>query len=891
MRLSAGFVWGASLAWGGAAAASAPVTLNDIFQMENVAAAAFDPGGKRIVFERILPYEKRSSYGLAPQQTAELYVYEPGSSVPAHALIADSLIASLGGKVEGMWMGAFSPKGTRLAVYFIQNGETRAGVYDFSAQRFVAFPFTPDIQFGADSLVWLSEEELVYTALPAGHQPPVPDWRRVAARHLAQEWEKAWAGKESTASVLSSHAGEPDRSMQPGSLVRVSATTGLSKVIGEGRFSAFSLSPDSRYLVAFQAGELRQINANKPLDSADNHEGTSKQARLFDLTHTAASISLLEKGEALESTVAWSARSDKIAFYASNAGADASGVYYLFDVKSRNATPMPHVGLDLTSQRERGWQSLPDLAVPFDRGIAFPARAQKDAKAPPTFTPKDVFPKGLSRVDWYEITADGRLRNLTAGMSDVSSLLVSASRDGIVVNADGGLWRLEPGGRRTLLTGGLPFKLRYSRPFKPEGGEFVDVDASVVVAKALIAGAPETPWFIPTDAPFVFVDLKNKRSTTLEVPAKAGQVLAVSSSAEAAILRNTGDMGWSLAVASRAKPAPAQFWTFNQRLAEIKPPRKLTLSYTLADGKNVQCEAILPADYVAARHAPTVVSIYPNVAHYSSGSQYGFVNPYDDALFATMGYIVLYPYSSEPELRGAESPLANWGAMVTPAMDELLKEGYADPDRFSTYGISQGSWSVLALLAETQRFKAAMAGFGAANFVSHYGALGMERRLWTEDLFAMGSALRYEMTAGTYPLIGSALTDDPMKFVRASPLFGARKINTPLLLMHTDLDVNFPMEQFDEMFTQMMRWRKEAQYVRYWGEEHGVTSPANIRDQWSRMLAWFDRWSDISRDSQGQIIYDGEHVRSRGTATALTNESFLQLEWFFGTAALAAKQH
>jgi len=34
------------------------------------------PAAKRIVFERIPPYDKRSGYGLAPQQTAELFVYE-----------------------------------------------------------------------------------------------------------------------------------------------------------------------------------------------------------------------------------------------------------------------------------------------------------------------------------------------------------------------------------------------------------------------------------------------------------------------------------------------------------------------------------------------------------------------------------------------------------------------------------------------------------------------------------------------------------------------------------------------------------------------------------------------------------------------------------------------
>jgi dipeptidyl aminopeptidase/acylaminoacyl peptidase len=215
-------------------------------------------------------------------------------------------------------------------------------------------------------------------------------------------------------------------------------------------------------------------------------------------------------------------------------------------------------------------------------------------------------------------------------------------------------------------------------------------------------------------------------------------------------------------------------------------------------------------------------------------------------------------------------------------VDALVKAGYADPNRISVYGISQGSWSVLALLTQTDRFKAAMAGYGSADFVSQYGSMGIGRRLWPDDLFALGDTLRYEATAGTYPLIGAALVDDPERYVRASPMFAARKIETPLLLLHTDLDINFPMSQFDEMFLQMVRLRKEAEYVRYWGEEHGLKSPANLRDQWARMLAWFDRWSDVSRDAQGHIAYDGGQVRSRQGVAAADPEQFLHLEWLFG---------
>jgi hypothetical protein len=170
-----------------------------------------------------------------------------------------------------------------------------------------------------------------------------------------------------------------------------------------------------------------------------------------------------------------------------------------------------------------------------------------------------------------------------------------------------------------------------------------------------------------------------------------------------------------------------------------------------------------------------------------------------------------------------------------------------------------------------------------ADFVSQYGSMGIGRRLWPDDLFAVGESLRYEASAGAYPHIGVPLLDDPMRYVRASPLFATKKIDTPLLLLHTDLDVNFPMSQFDEMFIQLVRQRKEAQYVRYWGEEHGLKSPANLRDQWSRMAAWFDQWSDVGRDADGRIIYEGAQVKSRRGAPGKTPEEFLQLKWFFGS--------
>ena len=68
-------------------------------------------------------------------------------------------------------------------------------------------------------------------------------------------------------------------------------------------------------------------------------------------------------------------------------------------------------------------------------------------------------------------------------------------------------------------------------------------------------------------------------------------------------------------------------------------------------------------------------------------------------------------------------------------------------------------------------------------------------------------------------------------------MFLAPQITAPVMLIHSDMD-SFSMSQFDEMYGALLRAGKDARYIRYWGEGHGPSSPANIRDMWSRMDAF-----------------------------------------------------
>ncbi len=87
--------------------------------------------------------------------------------------------------------------------------------------------------------------------------------------------------------------------------------------------------------------------------------------------------------------------------------------------------------------------------------------------------------------------------------------------------------------------------------------------------------------------------------------------------------------------------------------------------------------------------------------------------------------------------------------------------------------------------------------------------------------------------------MGRAPWRDPHRYARNSPLTSVERINTPVMLIHGDLDSTGSATQAEEMFTALSRLNRDAVFVRYWGEGHTLTSPANLRDLWPRRLAWY----------------------------------------------------
>ena len=123
---------------------------------------------------------------------------------------------------------------------------------------------------------------------------------------------------------------------------------------------------------------------------------------------------------------------------------------------------------------------------------------------------------------------------------------------------------------------------------------------------------------------------------------------------------------------------------------------------------------------------------------------------------------------------------------------------------------------------------------------SGHGFMRVVRSVLSDDLLAVGHSTLYEGSPEEGAYFGAPPWEKPLDYAAASPLSNAGKMNTPLMLFANDLDWDYQMTEFDQYFIALLRQGKEAVYVRSWGEGHGDTDPANVRESWRRMHDWYE---------------------------------------------------
>jgi dipeptidyl aminopeptidase/acylaminoacyl peptidase len=178
---------------------------------------------------------------------------------------------------------------------------------------------------------------------------------------------------------------------------------------------------------------------------------------------------------------------------------------------------------------------------------------------------------------------------------------------------------------------------------------------------------------------------------------------------------------------------------------------------------------------------------------------------------------------------------AKWGehdlAEQLAAVDQLVAERIADPDRLAVTGYSYGGFMTSWTIGHTDRFKAAVVGAPVVNQESFFGTsdIGMWFAPWE---------------------MGASITEGRETFRRLSPINYVDKVTTPTLVLHGEADERCPIGQGEELFAGLVAAGKvPTEFVRYPGGSHMFIAqgrPSHRVDFNRRVVDWVTRHA--SRD-------------------------------------------
>ena len=824
------FVASVVFSWFSAALAEARAFgLDDLLHMEGLGAAEADPRGKWMMFEKIRPYDEITDYSF------RTYAYQKSG----HQIWRYDLRG--GGEPERLpgldpephtYLQGFSASGKYLLLMQYHSGALSMLAYEMNSETVRAFEKTPAFsRSGEHNPVWISDTAFVFAALPDGDLPATTSVRARTGKALAEGWKDAWSGEAATAVEVRTYAEDQSNQPEAGELIVADADTGRVEVLADGLYADLRVSPDQRWLAGLAVSKPRPADPDQLLV----REPRRYKLVVFNL-ETRQEVHLAENLEFYPYTITWSPDGRRLTAYGWERDKDAAeGRFHVIDIAAGSVTRYDHPGLDLVSERERGWRQRPERALFIgDRLAVFARRAAAGSDPAGTFTDRNFMQTGLARADWYTLAVDGKVHNLTASLSDVSGIPVHAGPGHVTLKAadgvyrfyrDGGMRRLGPDldGQLQLLTPGT-FATR-SSVIRPEfSTEALFSVNGAGGARILMLDLREDQNVSP-----ILIDAPDSQASPLAGSLAAGSVL---------FRTENGPQSHLFLARSGPQQRPKEIMRINSHMAGLDFGEWRILSYNLSDpegllkNQTVESCILLPPNFDPQAPPPLIVDIYPDIGPScrKAGPQLAYPDPDSPYVWASKGYAYARLTTPRELIRTEEGPIAGMDEVIGAGVDAILKDRLADPERIALYGFSQGGVSALYVAAHSDRYKAVIAANSWADLFSNYfGSAGVYSYLYG----SFGAFGRYDATSGSDFGIGRTPFQDPEFYYRNSPVFLAPQIDIPVLLLHSDMD-EFSMSQFDEMYGALLRAGKDARYVRYWGEGHGPSGRANIRDMWER---------------------------------------------------------
>ena len=249
------------------------------------------------------------------------------------------------------------------------------------------------------------------------------------------------------------------------------------------------------------------------------------------------------------------------------------------------------------------------------------------------------------------------------------------------------------------------------------------------------------------------------------------------------------------------------------------------------EGFNIQGWLVPPAKVEADKKYPMVVLIHGGPSGVTTSewpASFGMSRAIIAALSAR-GYYVLLPNPRGSYGQGEEFTRANvkdfGGGDLRDdlaGVDAAIKKYPIDPNRLGVTGWSYGGFMTMWTVTQTNRFHAAVAGAGIANWQSYYG----------QNLIGQWMI----------PFFGASVYDDPAVYEKSSPIRFIKNVKTPTLVIAGERDAECPSAQSYEFWHALKTLGVPTHLIVYPGEGHLFIKPEHQVDRMEQTVGWFDKY-------------------------------------------------
>lgn len=789
------------------AAGGRPLQVEDLLQRETFGQVVIAPGERWLLVEQRGPFADaaRFDFGrwnlLFRTRLMAADLARPGPLRPLFAPQAGT----------GYQAGPISPDGARAVVYRLTAEHWELGIARFATGEVMWTGLTPETPQLSRTVQWASPDTLLALVMAPGAQP----WGLRAVRPqaaLPALWAATAHGEAAVSAVGSGRHLAERPAAPPKRVMAISAATGAAEVLAEGDLVDLEISPSGRRLALLEAAEDIPLVAARPVHGP--YGVAVRRLRLALLDLDSRRLTRPCPGcDMLASLLRWSPAGDALLAYARADGAPwTEGGLVRIDAEGRITRPGADLAAALDLRPERvaaGWLGRDPILFGRRRGAA--------------------------RDDWFRLTPKGAVPLTRALKAPPRDVVVADG--GLLAAADDAAWRLDRDGGARRLTAApfTPLPLRAEDiPERTQVGAVSDQALAGVLGRGDYALAQRFHGRGgPTAGHAATTDIANGT-----IPTGDGQVLALGR--RGAVIDLVSGGGAERLVWRRAGAADVTLAEINRRLADVARPTPLAIAHLGPDGQRLVSWLYLPPPG-AGPPPPLVVIPYPGRTYPDRPDPIWSDAPIAAAAaLIGRGYAVLLP--SLPSPRRNTGPADRLAERVLAIVDTAARplDGIEpfDRTRMALWGHSFGGYAVTTLITQTDRFAAAVAVAPATDLVSRHGEFSPERRLDPDE------GLSTPWSAGWVETLQGDMAvppwEDPERYLRNSPLMGAGRIHTPLLLIAGEIDGSH-MAQAEELFSALYRQDKDAILLTYWGEGHLFASPGNLRDYYRRAFDFLDQ--------------------------------------------------